>query len=278
MAEEKFEGQVKGMKEAMSQAEKGLALLEAEKEAPLEFDTDAAAAYKSDVDAEITKIQEEEAKLTGKDNKKARSELGKKVMNMKNDPKYVDACKAAKGNPPIHGHFLVGVVAEEKKAQARRDVHGNANEVTAEAGKDKKDDKKKEKKQESAGISRAEKDELESLKNQIIDRKKALKEQGMSGGQMNKDEEIVKWVARMNELKEKECPGSTGKDAKKEGEGKKKKTLSAEAEKNLLEKKQAFEEYTEKLRSEFKYSKKEIAADPDYQEMLAEINKIEKGK
>ena len=37
---------------------------------------------------------------------KARSELGKKVMNMKNDPKYVDACKAAKGSPPIHGHFL----------------------------------------------------------------------------------------------------------------------------------------------------------------------------
>merc|ERR1711939_261814 len=142
---------------------------------------------------------------------------------MKNDPKYVDACKAAKGNPPIHGHFLVGVVAEEKKAQARRDIHGNANEVTAEAGKDKKDDKKKEKKQGSAGISRAEKDELESLKNQIIDRKKALKEQGMSGGQMNKDEEILKWVARMNELKEKENPGAlqAEKDAKKAA-GKKK--------------------------------------------------------
>lgn len=39
----------------------------------------------------------------------------------------------------------------------------------------------------------------------------------MSGGQQNKDEEIVKMVARMNELKEKQDPGST----KKEKEGKK---------------------------------------------------------
>merc|ERR1719506_1964473 len=108
MADDKAEVQVKGMKEAMSQAEKGLALLEAEKTAEIQFDSDAGAKYKAEVDAEIAKIQEEEAKLTGKDNKKARSELGKKVMNMKNDPKYVDACKAAKGIPPIHGNFVVG--------------------------------------------------------------------------------------------------------------------------------------------------------------------------
>lgn len=31
-----------------------------------------------------------------------------------------------------------------------------------------------------------------------------LQEQGMSGGQQNKDEEIVKMVARMNDLKEKQ--------------------------------------------------------------------------
>merc|ERR1719201_3294965 len=96
------------MKEAMSQAEKGLALLEAEKTEEVQFDSDAGAKYKAEVDAEIAKIQEEEAKLTGKDNKKARSELGKKVMNMKNEPKYVDACKAAKGTPPIHGNFVIG--------------------------------------------------------------------------------------------------------------------------------------------------------------------------
>ena len=32
-----------------------------------------------------------------------------------------------------------------------------------------------------------------------------LQEQGMSGGQQNKDEEVVKMVARMNELKEKQA-------------------------------------------------------------------------
>merc|ERR1719382_1009190 len=85
-------------------------------------------------------------------------------------------------------------------------------------------------------------------------------------------------VTRMNALKEKETPGSTtakkddGKSAKK---GKK---LSAEAEAQLEEKERLFEEYTEKLRTEFKYSKKEIQADPEYQEMKAEIDKLKKGK
>merc|ERR1719217_1259552 len=65
------------------------------------------------------------------------------------------------------------------------------------------------KKQESAGISKAERDELDKLKTDIIARKAELKGTGMSGGQINKDEHVVIWVKRMNELKEKECPGST---------------------------------------------------------------------
>jgi hypothetical protein len=58
------------------------------------------------------------------------------------------------------------------------------------------------------------------LKKDIIERKSQLKAEGMSGGQQNKDAQIVQWVARMNELKEKECPGSTQKDDKKEGKKK----------------------------------------------------------
>ena len=57
---------------------------------------------------------------------------------------------------------------------------------------------------------------------------------------------------------------------------KKKAKLSGEALKQLEEKQKAFQEYEEKLRTEFKYSKKEIAADPDYKEMKAEIEKLEK--
>merc|ERR1719359_2301376 len=73
----------------------------------------------------------------------------------------------------------------------------------------KKADAKPAKKQDSAGISKAERDELEKIKNDIIARKAELKAGGMSGGQINKDEQVVGWVARMNELKEKESPGST---------------------------------------------------------------------
>ena len=65
-------------------------------------------------------------------------------------------------------------------------------------------DSKKEPKKESAGLSPAEMKELEDLKQAIVERKSILKEQGMSGGQQNKDEEVVKLVARMNELKEKQ--------------------------------------------------------------------------
>merc|ERR1712048_1146183 len=129
--------------------------------------------------------------------------------------------------------------------------------------------------QESAGISRAEKDELEKLKNDIIEKKKSLKEQGMTGGQINKDEEIVGWVARMNELKEKENPGALAAQAEEKKKGKKK-VLDSDTQKMLEEKQRALEEYTEKLRNEFKYSKKEIAADPDYMDMRAETDKMSK--
>merc|ERR1712061_640932 len=109
----------------------------------------------------------------------------------------------------------------------------------ADAKADAKSEKEKKapKKTESAGISKAERDELEKLKTQIIDRKKELKEGGMSGGQINKDEQIVAWVTRMNELKEKECPGST--TAKKDDDkdkSKKKGKLDSETQKMVEEK------------------------------------------
>merc|ERR1712113_871923 len=87
---------------------------------------------------------------------------------------------------------------------------------------------KKPKKQESAGLSKAEKDELEQLKQDVIKRKAELKASGMSGGQCNKDEQVVAMVARMNELKEKESPGSTAKDAGKDDKKKSKAPLSEE--------------------------------------------------
>merc|ERR1719364_38446 len=84
----------------------------------------------------------------------------------------------------------------------------------------------------SAGISKEERDELENLKKQIIERKAQLKAEGMSGGQQNKDAQVAAWVARMNELKEKESPGSTQKGGKDDDKKKKKKgALSSEEQK-----------------------------------------------
>merc|ERR1712228_925982 len=108
-------------------------------------------------------------------------------------------------------------------------------------------------------------------------KKTALKETGMSGGQINKNEEIVAMVTRMNELKEKESPGSTtaAKDEKKASGGKKK--LSAEAEAELATLEKDIEEYRMKLAGpEFGYSKKEIQADPDMMEMTAKLRTLKK--
>merc|ERR1712187_804264 len=113
------------------------------------------------------------------------------------------------------------------------------------------------KKAESAGLSPAEKKELDQLKNDIVARKTKLKEEGMSGGQQNKDPQVVEWVNRMNELKEKECPGSTAKPDKKE-EGKKKKLLSSDFQKQADQLKKDIEEYKGKLRTEYGYTNKDI--------------------
>merc|ERR1739847_199803 len=107
---------------------------------------------------------------------------------------------------------------------------------------------KKEKKQESAGISPAERDELEKLKTDIVAKKTALKEQGMSGGQQNKDPDVVKMVARMQELKI------------KSGE------LSGDAE-EIKKLTQEIEDYKLKLKTEFGYTKNDIAKDEDILEM-----------
>merc|ERR1712151_992334 len=140
---------------------------------------------KEEHDTKIKEKEEAAAALTGKDNKKARTELSKEVSAMKAEEKYVDACKVVKGLPPPKGNFAKSQKSEVKAKQA------DAPETTAapveEAKKDKKDDKKQ-KKVESAGLSKAERDELEKLKKDIIERKAELKAQGLSGGQCNKDE------------------------------------------------------------------------------------------
>merc|ERR1712187_879589 len=109
-------------------------------------------------------------------------------MGMKTDEQYIDACKILKGLPAPKGNFIKSVKVGEAPKTAAAETDAKLAE-----------DKKKPKKAESAGISKAERDELEKLKKDIIERKAELKAQGMSGGQCNKDEQVVAWVARMTE-------------------------------------------------------------------------------
>merc|ERR1712232_1483285 len=115
----------------------------------------------------------------------------------------------------------------------------------------KKKAEKEPKKAETGGLSKEEKEELEKLREDIIARKAELKEQGLSGGQCNKDAQVQQWVARMQELKIKENPLGIGEDGKKEEKKKEK-------------------EYKNSLRNDFGYTEKDIKADPDFQDLQKE--------
>merc|ERR1712176_1664111 len=185
----------------------------------------------------------------------------KELSDFKVQKQYIDACKVVKGLEPPNGFFLVKS-AETAKVEAPAAVE-----------KEPADDKKPD--PEAKKAAKPAKKELDQLKSDIIARKTQLKGEGLSGGQQNKDSQIVEWVSRMNELKEKESPGSTAKSEKKD-EGKKKKALSADVEKQVEELKREIEEYKGKLRTEFGYSNKDIKADPELKEMEAKLTALEK--
>merc|ERR1712087_922664 len=233
-------------------------------EAKVTFDTAAAQVFKDEHEAAIKAKEAEAEALTGKDNKKARTEKSKEASAMKTDPKYIDACKVVKGLPAPNGNFMTKT--EEAKPAA---AEAPKEEAKEEKKQEKKDDKPK-KKMESAGLSPDEKKELDKLKNDIIARKAELKAAGKSGGECNKDEQVVGWVARMTELKIKEDPTLADAD-KKKGDDKKDKGKKTE-EKMALE--QKIEEYRLQLKSEFGYSDKDIKADPDMQDMMKQLQKM----
>eukprot|EP00933_Yihiella_yeosuensis_P028732 TRINITY_DN22565_c0_g1_i1.p1 TRINITY_DN22565_c0_g1~~TRINITY_DN22565_c0_g1_i1.p1 ORF type:complete len:268 (+),score=122.51 TRINITY_DN22565_c0_g1_i1:76-879(+) len=262
--------EVKGMSAALQQAEAGLKLFQAEEQ--LELDVPAAETYKAEMEQRIAGLEAEAAKLTGKDNKKERAAKGKEVAELKGEARYVDACKVCKGLEPKNGNFVVGGMKKKEETKPAAPPTEAPPAAPAPAKKESKKAKKDE-----AGLSPAEEKELEDLKQKIIDRKTQLKAEGLSGGQQNKDAQIVEWVTRMNELKEKQDPGST--EEKKKDGGKKKGSkapLSSEEQKMLSQLEQEVEVYKQRLRTEFGYSKKEAAADPDLQEMEAKLKEFQK--
>merc|ERR1712178_383200 len=90
-------------------------LFEAQQGATVEYDMDAAKAHLAKCDAEIKQMEAEAAALTGKDNKKARTEKSKAISAAKNDPKYIDAGKVLKGLEPKNGNFIKSKTEAPKK-------------------------------------------------------------------------------------------------------------------------------------------------------------------
>merc|ERR1712232_1175586 len=127
------------------------------------------------------------------------------------------------------------------KVQEKKEEKPKEEEVVEE----KKEDDKPKKAMESAGLSPDEKKELDKLKTDIIARKGELKAEGKSGGECNKDEQVVQWVARMQELKIKEDPSLAGGDGKMKKDKKDK-----EAKSNKTEEKMALEKKIEDYRLE----------------------------
>jgi len=254
-------------------AAEGMKLFEAEQGPMVEYDVEGAKAFVEEWDANIKAMEEEVKALTGKDNKKARTEKSKEVSAAKNDPKYIDATKVCKGLEPKNGNFIKSKTEVAKKVEVKKE---EAPKVEEKKEEKKEEKEKKAKKTESAGISKEERQELEDLKNKIIAKKAELKAAGMSGGQQNKDPEVSAMVARMNELKEKESPGSTQKAGKDKGSSKKKGALSSEEQKQMDDLKLEIEQYRERLVKEFGYSKKEIKVDPEMMELEEKLKAFEK--
>jgi len=129
--------------------------------------------------------------------------------------------------------------------------------------------KKKEKKVKE--LSEEEKQQMEKLKNNIMTKKSDLKAEGMSGGQINKDSEIVEWVNKLNALKEKEAQlkgDMTAKDVKMEQKQKK------GDEKEIARLRDEIDAYKLKLKEEYGYSKQDINKDPDLVEMQKRLKEM----
>merc|ERR1711904_479369 len=130
---------------------------------------------------------------------------------------------------------------------------------------------KKKKEKKATDLTEEEKQQMEKLKNDIVTKKSELKAEGMSGGQINKDSEIVDWVAKLNALKEKEAAlkgNMTEKDLKQEAKGKK------GDDKEIAKLRQDIEDYKLKLKEEFGYTKQEINKDPDLMDMQKRYKEI----
>merc|ERR1719324_1675047 len=202
-----------------------------------------------------------------------RNAKSREIADLKRDANFMDAERILQGKEPITPSNKTPQNAPPKKGEyddlfagcdAGKMYVAPTTESLSFTTKKKKEKPQKE-------LSEKELEEMEKLKQNIMTKKSELKAEGMSGGQINKDSEIVDWVAKLNALKEKEAAlkgNMTEKEAKKEATGKK------GDEKEIAKLKQDIDDYKLKLKEEFGYTKQEINKDPDLMDMQKRFKEI----
>jgi len=219
--------------------------------------------------SKVKSLEVEIEDLTGKENKKARNARSRVIAEMKKDVNYMDAERILAGKEalspmnrdPNTPSKRVGEY-DHLFAQKATMPDGKLAYVAPTADIGVSDKKKKEKKVKD--LSEEEKQQMEKLKNNIVTKKAEMKAEGISGGQINKDSEIVEWVNKLNALKEKEAQlkgDMSAKDVKNEQKQKK------GDEKEIARLRDEIDSYKLKLKEEFGYSKQDINKDPDLIEM-----------
>jgi hypothetical protein len=221
----------------------------------------------------MSKVKQLEAEidtLSGRENKKARNARSRVIAEMKKDANFMDAERILAGKEALtpsnrDPNTPLKKVGEYDHLFAQKATMPDGKLAyvapTADIGFT-SDKKKKEKK--AKDLSDEEKQQMEKLKNDIMTKKSELKAEGMSGGQINKNSDIVEWVAKLNALKEKEAQlkgDLTAKDIKADAKSKK------GDEKEIAKLKDEMDAYKLKLKEEFGYSKQDINKDPDLVEM-----------
>merc|ERR1719420_880182 len=204
--------------------------------------------------------------MTGKENKKARNAKSREIAELKKDADFVDAERILVGKEPITPSNKTPQNAPPKKGEYDDLFAGcDAGKMyVAPTTESLTFTSKKKKEKPAKGLSEKELEDMEKLKQNIMTKKAELKGEGMSGGQINKDSDIVDLLAKLNALKEKEAAlkgNMTEKDAKQETKGKK------GDDKEIEKLRRDIEDYKLKLKEEFGYSKNEINKDPDLMEM-----------
>merc|ERR1719387_3156302 len=208
--------------------------------------------------AKVKNLEAEITDISGKENKKARNARSRVIAEMKKDVNFMDAERIIAGKEalspmnrdPNTPSKRVGEY-DHLFAQKATMPDGKLAYVAPTADIGVSDKRKKEKKVKD--LSEEEKQQMEKLKNSIMTKKAEMKAEGISGGQINKDSEIVEWVNKLNALKEKE--------AQLKGD------MSAKDVKNEQKQKKGDEKEIARLKEEFGYSKQDINKDPDLIEM-----------